>query len=333
MKENITPGYYAVIPADVRYAKNLNANAKLLYGEITALSNKEGYCWASNSYFSELYGCTPQSISNWIQELVAQGFIRTENFPERGNLRRIYLNHSRNQQAFDFDSKSAIKNGYIVPNEIGELSNSVIDPSNSVIELSNSVITNNTTINTTSNIKSSSSTDPATKVLSEDEIEEWIKQRYRHWFNRPDMHPIADVGAVHKAILGTYTQEISQSEVLKIVDKAFERVIQEKPKKDWLTREVLIRIKWGLEDYFKVKEKEAAKAKTEALKSLKPGDQGLWNPNEDDTFKQLLNKKSEDDKSLFSDSKPKQIVAVVDKNSLEYRRKVSLFNQALDEGK
>lgn len=333
MKEKITPGYYAVIPADVRYAKNLNANAKLLYGEITALCNKEGYCWASNTYFAELYGCTPQSISNWIQELASQDFIRTENFPERGNLRHIYLNHSRNQQTFDFDPKPTIKNGYIVPNEIGELSNSVIEVSKSVIELSNSVITNNNTINTTSNIKSSSRNNTAPKVFSEEEIEEWIKQRYRHWFNRPDVHPIADVGAVHKAIIMTYTQDILQNEVLTIVDRAFERVVQEKPKKDWLTREVLIRVKWGLQDFFKDKEKQAAKQKTEDLKNLKPGDVGLWNPSEDSTFKELLKKKTEDDKSLFTDSKPKPVVVDVDKNSLDYRRKVSLFNQAVSEGK
>ena len=73
--EEENPNYYAVIPAEVRYNKNLKANEKLLFGEITALSNKTGECWASNSYFASLYGVTQKAISTWIQSLVAQGYI------------------------------------------------------------------------------------------------------------------------------------------------------------------------------------------------------------------------------------------------------------------
>ena len=67
--------YYAIIPATVRYDKELTANAKLLYGELTALSEKEGYCWASNNYFAELYEVTPQAISKWINQLAKKGYI------------------------------------------------------------------------------------------------------------------------------------------------------------------------------------------------------------------------------------------------------------------
>lgn len=69
------PNYYAVIPADVRYDKDLRANEKLLYGEITSLAKKTGECWASNKYFSELYGVKPNAIATWIRHLKNKGYI------------------------------------------------------------------------------------------------------------------------------------------------------------------------------------------------------------------------------------------------------------------
>ena len=69
------PSYYAILTADVRYSKDINANEKLLYAEITALSNSTGVCWASNGYFSELFDVTPQAISKWVKNLERQNFI------------------------------------------------------------------------------------------------------------------------------------------------------------------------------------------------------------------------------------------------------------------
>ena len=89
------PSFYAIIPATVRYAKSLKPNAKLLYGEITALCNQEGYCWASNSYFADLYDVQRSAVSNWIKALSDAGFIRIEYVYAKGKpnieKRKIYL--------------------------------------------------------------------------------------------------------------------------------------------------------------------------------------------------------------------------------------------------
>mgnify|MGYP003672955658 CR=1 FL=1 len=69
------PNYYAIISAEVRYDTKLTANAKLLYAEITALLNMNGECFATNKYFSNLYGKSIVTISKWISELVANGYI------------------------------------------------------------------------------------------------------------------------------------------------------------------------------------------------------------------------------------------------------------------
>lgn len=74
----VNRGYFAVIPANVRYDRNLPPNAKLLYGEITALCNEKGFCWATNKYFAELYGVSVQSVSKWISKLAEQGYINID---------------------------------------------------------------------------------------------------------------------------------------------------------------------------------------------------------------------------------------------------------------
>lgn len=72
------PGYYAIIPADVRYDDRIPANAKLLYGEISALIGADGYCFASNQYFAEVYGCTPVTVARLISKLEDAGYIKRE---------------------------------------------------------------------------------------------------------------------------------------------------------------------------------------------------------------------------------------------------------------
>ena len=84
---NDHPNFYAIIPANVRYDNTLCANAKLLYGEITALTSKEGFCWAGNEYFANLYNVSLRTIQRWILELKTANYIEVL-FEENNNEKR-----------------------------------------------------------------------------------------------------------------------------------------------------------------------------------------------------------------------------------------------------
>jgi len=79
------PHYYAVIPADVRYAKGITPNAKLLYAEITALCNMNGKCTASTQYFCSLYEVSRVSIQKWLKSLEDNNHIKRVNIYKQGS--------------------------------------------------------------------------------------------------------------------------------------------------------------------------------------------------------------------------------------------------------
>lgn len=78
MNEENKVNYYSVIPATVRYDKRLKFAERLLYGEITALANSNGFCYAKNRYFADLYEVTTGTVSKWISHLQELGYIKVE---------------------------------------------------------------------------------------------------------------------------------------------------------------------------------------------------------------------------------------------------------------
>ena len=104
MNEKRQPSYYAIIPSSVRYDKRLKFAERLLYGEITALLGKEGYCFASNNYFADLYGVIPGTISRWISHLDKLGYIKVDiikNANKEVKERRIYIIDVSNGKSVD----------------------------------------------------------------------------------------------------------------------------------------------------------------------------------------------------------------------------------------
>ena len=84
------PGYWSVIPAAVRYDKRLQPNAKLLFAEISSLTDAAGYCYASNAYFTQLYELSERTIQNLLRTLQGCGYIRIEDGDGGAQRRKIY---------------------------------------------------------------------------------------------------------------------------------------------------------------------------------------------------------------------------------------------------
>ena len=85
------PTYHTILPPQVRFDQQLPFSAKVLYAEVAALCDQQGYCWASNHYFATLYGVHKETISLWLRQLRKRKLIAVQLLKEQGNQRRIYL--------------------------------------------------------------------------------------------------------------------------------------------------------------------------------------------------------------------------------------------------
>lgn len=78
-QENLeNPNYYGISFANVRYDHRLTIAQKLLHTEFSCLTNKFGYCNASNAYFANLYDVDKRTIRRWIEGLKEFGYVNVE---------------------------------------------------------------------------------------------------------------------------------------------------------------------------------------------------------------------------------------------------------------
>jgi DNA-binding transcriptional ArsR family regulator len=166
------PSYFAIIPAEIRYDKDLKDKAKLLYGEITCLSNKKGYCYASNDYFANLYGVAKETISRLITDLVDKGYVTREVIYKKGTKEIINRYIKISQYPLDKNVKTLLTKKSIPIDEKVKENNTSI----------NNINKNNTRVNIKKVSKKEESFDDIidNSVENEDvkkELYEFIKMR------------------------------------------------------------------------------------------------------------------------------------------------------------
>lgn len=68
----------SLLPAAVRYDSRLKGDAKVLYSEILLLSNKAGYCYATDQHLAALFDAGQRTVTRHIAELKKYGYIKIE---------------------------------------------------------------------------------------------------------------------------------------------------------------------------------------------------------------------------------------------------------------
>ena len=150
------PSYYSIITANVRYDNRLTDSEKLLFAEITSLSNKYGYCTATNSYFARLYEVVKETISRRISNLTKYGYLKIETVKDGKQIKQRKM-YPLTQSSIPIDVK--------INTPIDNSVNTPIDAN---------VKENNTSINNTS-INNINRTDNSATDVTCERFEEWWK--------------------------------------------------------------------------------------------------------------------------------------------------------------
>lgn len=88
------PSYYAVLTGPLLDDRELSANAKILYASITTMTDRKGYCAASNHELADRFGWGERTVTRLVSQLQERGFVRyvMRTNEETGKTeRRIYI--------------------------------------------------------------------------------------------------------------------------------------------------------------------------------------------------------------------------------------------------
>ncbi|PCF56346.1 helix-turn-helix domain-containing protein [Staphylococcus delphini] len=141
------PSYYSIITANVRYDNRLTDSEKLLFAEITSLSNKYGYCTASNGYFAKLYDVVKETISRRISKLAKFDYLHIEIIREGNEIKQRKM-YPLTQSSIPIDAKinTPIDNSVNTPIDANVKENNT---SNNITRINTTSINNNSATDVT----------------------------------------------------------------------------------------------------------------------------------------------------------------------------------------
>ena len=208
------PNYYGILPANVRYDKELKPMEKILFTEISSLTSKEGYCYAKNSYFAELYDVHKNTVGNWINNLVKRGYLKSVIIYEKGTKniqeRRLYITTPTNEKT---DTSINKKIDTCQSKNLEGINKKIDTPINEKIE------DNNTSINNTSLLLNNNNNNIHVKNefsrVCEEIKNKWIKIAYEFDLSGKQLK----INDKRKRAINNLLKEYSLEEMLQAMGK------------------------------------------------------------------------------------------------------------------
>ncbi len=91
-KKGKVAGYFAVIPAFILEDPELSASEKIIYGEISALANRFGFCFAGNRHFENALKIGRATLKRGLKKLEEKEYIKIEiSKDEKGTHRKLWI--------------------------------------------------------------------------------------------------------------------------------------------------------------------------------------------------------------------------------------------------
>jgi len=206
------PNYYGILPANVRYDKELKPMEKILFTEISSLTSKEGYCYAKNSYFAELYDVHKNTVGNWINNLVKRGYLKSVIIYEKGTKniqeRRLYITTPTNEKT---DTSINKKIDTCQSKNLEGINKKIDTPINEKIEDNNTSINNTSLLLNNNNIHVKNEFSQA----CEDIKNKWVKIAYEFDLSGKQLK----ITNNRKRAINNLLKEYSLEEMLKAMRK------------------------------------------------------------------------------------------------------------------
>ena len=104
--------YYVIIPEKILHNNKLSPFARLIYGELLALANINGFAWISNKKLAEKYDVTTRTITQAVSALEAENLLMTKLIYKPNSKeverREIYFNAPMENNFMGVSKKSSI---------------------------------------------------------------------------------------------------------------------------------------------------------------------------------------------------------------------------------